>query len=143
MFNLTHIHPMFVHFPIALLMVGFLADTAFLFFKKEKCLSKTGLYMLILGTLAALVAFLSGTFLTNHPTSGSIFSIFENHETFALLTLIAAVLTLTVRIYVVITKKEETKLKWLVYVLYAITACFVSITGFLGGSMVYNFMLSI
>jgi uncharacterized membrane protein len=143
MSNLAHIHPMFVHFPIALLMVGFLADTAFLFFKKEKCLSKTGLYLLIIGTLAALAAYFSGSFLTTHPTSGSIYPIFENHETFALFTLIAAVLTLTVRLYVVISKKEETKLKWLVYLLYALTACFVSITGFLGGSMVYDFMLSI
>jgi uncharacterized membrane protein len=143
MFNLAHIHPMFVHFPIALLMIGFLADTAFLFFKKEKCLSKTGLYLLCLGTLAALGAYLSGNFLTNHPTSGSILNIFEGHETFALFTLLAAVITLTLRLYAVINKKEETKLKWVVYILYALTACLVSITGFLGGTMVYGYMLSI
>ncbi len=143
MFNPSHIHPMFVHFPIALLMVGFLADTAFLFFKKEKCLSKIGLYLLTLGTLAALAAYLSGNFLTAHPTSGSIYPVFENHELFALLTLLSAVVTLTLRLYVVITKKEDAKIKWLVYVLYAITAGFVSITGFLGGSMVYGFMISI
>lgn len=143
MFNSAHIHPMFVHFPIALLMVGFLADTVYLFFKKEKCLSKTGLYLLFLGTLAALVAYLSGNFLTTHPISGSIYNIFENHETFALLTLISALLTLTIRLYVVITKKEETQIKWMVYVFFAITAGLVSITGFLGGRMVYDFMLSI
>ena len=143
MFNIAHIHPMMVHFPIALLMVGYLADLLFLFIKKEKCLSKLGLYLLVLGTLAALMAFLSGSVFTNHPTSGSIFPVFENHELFALLTIISAVVTLTVRLYAVITKKDETSLKWVVFALYTLTACFISITGFLGGYMVYNFMLGI
>jgi hypothetical protein len=53
MFNSAHFHPMIVHFPVALILVGFLADVVFLFLKKELCLSKMGLYLMVLGTLKA------------------------------------------------------------------------------------------
>jgi uncharacterized membrane protein len=33
--DFTYIHPMLVHFPIALLMVGFLSETVGIFSKKE------------------------------------------------------------------------------------------------------------
>ena len=39
---------MIVHFPIALIIVGFFAEVVSLFFKSEKCLSKTGFYLMIL-----------------------------------------------------------------------------------------------
>ena len=35
MIDTTHIHPMLVHFPIALLIVGLLADITGLFVKKS------------------------------------------------------------------------------------------------------------
>jgi uncharacterized membrane protein len=72
MFTTTHLHPMLVHFPIALITVGFLADVVFLFYKKEICLSKTGFYLMIVGTLAAAAAYLSGQLFTNEPTEGEI-----------------------------------------------------------------------
>ena len=31
MFDTSHLHPMIVHFPIALITVGFIADVVFLF----------------------------------------------------------------------------------------------------------------
>ena len=59
MFDLTHLHPMIVHFPIALLIVGFLADAVGLIFKKD-FFTKAGFYLLILGTLGVVAAYLSG-----------------------------------------------------------------------------------
>ena len=61
MFNTDHLHPIIVHFPVALIIVGFFAEVASLFFKKEKCLSKTGFYLMMLGTLGAIAAWSSGT----------------------------------------------------------------------------------
>lgn len=58
MFNTSHLHPMLVHFPIALVVFGFLADAVSLFYKKETCLSKTGFYLLVIGTLAAIATWL-------------------------------------------------------------------------------------
>ena len=54
---------MIVHFPIALITVGFLADVFSLFFKNEKCLSKTGFYLMVMGALSAIAAWSTGQFL--------------------------------------------------------------------------------
>jgi uncharacterized membrane protein len=72
MFETSHLHPMIVHFPIALIIVGFFADVVYLFFKDEKCLSKAGFYLMVLGALAAIAAWSTGQLFTRRtPASGS------------------------------------------------------------------------
>ena len=44
MLDLTHLHPMIVHFPIALLIVGFLADVVGLIFKKTFLTKRVFIY---------------------------------------------------------------------------------------------------
>lgn len=140
MFSLSHIHPMLVHFPIALVAFGFLADCSSLFFKKEACLSKMGLYLLIAGTLAALAALLSGLLFTSEM-SGAAGEVMETHELMAWLTVSALVITSLLRIYLLKQKQENISLKWLAFGFYAAAAVLVSITGFFGGSLVYNYMM--
>jgi uncharacterized membrane protein len=45
------------------------------------------------------------------------------------------------RIWLVVKKKEETRLKWIAFGFYLLGFVAVSFTGFIGGTMVYNFML--
>ena len=92
MFSTDHLHPMIVHFPIALITVGFIADVVSLFFKSEKCLSSTGFYLMVLGTLAAIAAWSSGQLFTEEPTQGEILKVFHNHETGALITMILMII---------------------------------------------------
>jgi len=134
---------MIVHFPIALILTGFLADFLSLFIKKEKCLSKSGFYLMILGAIAAIFAQLTGTFFTEHPESGSIYEIFELHETFAFITTIIIVIGSAFRIILVAKKKDETKLRWIVFAFYLAAAVSVGLTGYLGGTMVFDYMTSI
>jgi uncharacterized membrane protein len=141
MLNTSHFHPMLVHFPIALIIVGFLADVIFIFFKKEKCLSKTGFYLMIVGTLAAGAAFASGHLFTAEPSQGGIVKVFEQHETLALITLIIMAIASIIRIYAVIRKIDTSLLTWAIFSLYLLGALSVSITGFLGGSMVFDYMM--
>jgi uncharacterized membrane protein len=143
MFGTSDFHPMIVHFPIALIMVGFLADVVFLFFRSEKCLSKTGFYLMILGALAAIAAWATGQLFTNKPGQGEILNVFEKHETGALITMILIVIGVALRIYLVIRKQEDTNLKWVVFILYLLAFCSVSFTGFMGGTMVYKYMMPI
>ncbi|TAL64328.1 MAG: hypothetical protein EPN88_11125, partial [Bacteroidetes bacterium] len=105
MFNTAHLHPMIVHFPVALITVGFIADVASLFFKSEKCLSKTGYYLMILGALAAIAAWSTGQLFTNEPTQGEVVSIFSKHETGALITMILMIIGSAFRIWLVVKKK--------------------------------------
>ena len=141
MFDTSHLHPMIVHFPIALITVGFIADVVFLFFKSEKCLSKTGFYLMVIGALAAIAAWSTGQLFTSEPNQGEIVSVFEKHETGALITIILMIIGATFRIWLVIMKKEESQLKWIAFGFYLLAFAAVTYTGFMGGSMVYNFML--
>lgn len=143
MFNTAHLHPMIVHFPIALITAGFFADVVSLFFKNEKCLSKTGFYLMVIGAVAAVAAWATGQLFTTEPVQGEIVRVFERHETGALITMIIMIIGASFRIYLVIKKKEETKLKWVVFALYLLGFGAVTFTGFMGGTMVFNFMVAL
>jgi len=134
---------MIVHFPIALIITGFLADVVFLFFRSEKCLSRTGFYLMVLGALAAIAAWTTGQLFTNEPAQGEILSVFEKHETGAIITMILMIIGAGLRIYLVRSKKEDTSLKWVVFIIYLLAVGTVSFTGLMGGTMVYKYMLSI
>lgn len=140
MFDTSHFHPMIVHFPIALITIGFLADLINLFFKKEQCLSKIGFYLMILGALSAIIAYFTGEFFTANM-SGEAGKLKETHEIFAKITMFSVAIGALVRIYITAKKQENSNLKWLVFILYAISMVAVGITGFMGGTLVYNYMM--
>ena len=141
MINTDHLHPIIVHFPIALIIVGFIAEVVSLFFKDEKCLSKTGFYLMVLGSLAAIAAWSSGHLFTEEPTQGEILKVFVKHETGALITMILIIAGTLFRIWLIVKKKEETPLKWIAFGFYLLAFLAVTFTGFMGGKMVYDFML--
>jgi uncharacterized membrane protein len=143
MFNTAHIHPMVVHFPIALILAGFLAEVLYLFYKKSEWLNKTGFYLMILGTLGAIAAFTSGQLFTLEPTEGEIVSVFEQHETGAWITLIVMVIAVIFRSFLVLTKRYHGTMRWISFLTYLIGVAAVSFTGFIGGTMVYNFMIGL
>ncbi len=140
MISLSHIHPMLVHFPIALVVFGFVADFSSLLFKKEICLSKVGFYLLLGGTLSAFLALLTGVFFTSEM-SGTAGEVKETHEIFAWITLGILTLTSLIRIFILIKNRENTNLKWLAFFLYALATVSVSLTGLYGGTLVYNYMM--
>ena len=143
MFNTDHLHPMIVHFPVALITVGFIAEVVSLFFKSEKCLSKTGFYLMVLGTLAAIAAWSTGQIFTDHPVEGEILNVFEKHKTGALITMIVMIIGSAFRIWLVAQRKDDTKMKWIAFGFYLIGFGAVTVTGFMGGIMVYNYMMSL
>lgn len=142
MISTTHLHPMLVHFPIALVAVGFIAEIAALYFKKEICFSKMGFYILILGTLSALAAWLTGNFFTAEM-AGTAGQIKETHELFASITLGTLLVTSSLRIVLQTKKNVTSGIKWTAFILYGLAAISVSITGFYGGTLVYNYMMSL
>ena len=142
MFSTSHLHPMLVHFPIALVIFGFLAEIAFIFFKKEVSLNKMGYYLLIVGTLAAIVTWLTGNFFTSEM-DGAAGKIREAHELFATITLVLLLVTSILRTTLMILKNENSLLKKVSFLLYGLAVLTVSITGNLGGSLVYNYMMGL
>lgn len=142
MFSLDHLHPMLVHFPIALVIFGFFADLLFLKFKNEIWLSKTGSFLLILGTIASVITLLSGAFFTSEM-SGAAGEIKEKHELLAWATVICLVATSAFRLFLIVRKKESGSLRLVAFALYGMAVIFVSLTGFYGGTLVYNYMMPI
>jgi uncharacterized membrane protein len=140
--NTAHFHPMLVHFPVAIILVGFVVELASWFWKKEHWLPKASLILLLFGTLSALAGYLSGEFFTNELT-GEAGKIKDLHELFAKITLGMMILVSLLKIIVMRNKNENKGLQFLVLVLYAIGAALVSYTGFLGGTMVMNYMIGL
>lgn len=98
---------------------------------------------MVIGALSAIAAWATGQIFTSEPTQGAIVDIFEKHETGALITMILIVIGSAFRIWLVMKKKEETQLKWIAFGLYLLAFAAVTFTGFMGGTMVYNFMMSL
>lgn len=141
MFDYSHLHPMTVHFPIVLIIVGFLFETYSMFFsKKEPCLSKIGFCFMLLGTLAAIGAFFTGDLFTEE-LSGKAGEIEETHELFAKITMYVMIAATLLHSYIFFIKKENSWKKWLVYFMYVVAAASVGYTGLLGGTLVYNYMI--
>lgn len=138
MFDISHLHPMIVHFPIALLIVGFLFDAISLFTKKE-FFSTAGFYLLILGTLGAVVAFFTGLNAGGGLSeAGSLKQALESHEGAAELALWLMVIAAVVRIALVLAKKYEGGFKYAALFLALIGVLAIARTGYYGGELVFR-----
>jgi uncharacterized membrane protein len=141
MFDISHLHPLTVHFPVALIITGFFIEVLSLFFnKREPCLSKAGFYLMLLGTLGAVAAFLTGEFFTEE-LKGKAGEVEELHEVFAKICMYTMVAASVLRIFLMIRKKDNTGWKWAVFSLYFIGTVFVGIAGLYGGTLVYNYII--
>ncbi|MCX6305155.1 MAG: DUF2231 domain-containing protein [Bacteroidetes bacterium] len=138
----THFHPMLVHFPIAIITVGFLFDLVSLIAKKDPCLSRTGYWLEIIGMAGAIFAFGSGYFFTS-PMDGEAGIMREKHELYATFTLISIIAATLFRIVITYLHKENTSMKYLSLCLFFLAFVFVSVTGYLGGSLVIDYMIGL
>jgi uncharacterized membrane protein len=139
MFSTSHLHPMLVHFPIALVLIGFLAEVLSFFMKSELALVKVGFYLLLVGTISSAVTWLSGILFTA-DMSGSAGEIREIHELFAGVTVVLLITALILRVFALRTPQNSI-LKWTAFLCYFLATISVAITGFYGGSLVYNYMM--
>lgn len=136
--DLTFLHPMVVHFPIALLLVGFVLDLIGLLFKKDLLL-RTGFILLLLGTAGTAVAYFSGERAGDGlAEAGALKQALENHEEAATLSLWLAGLACAVRVLLVATQKMGGNLRWVPAILFGAAALSIVRTGHFGGTLVYN-----
>lgn len=140
MFDTAHIHPMLVHFPIALTLLGVLF-AALRLYKPEKFTHPCGEFILYFATLSAILAAITGGMFTPHFADYFLHQAKNIHSTFAGITVtficIASAFYLGRRLF----KKYADKLHLVGFVFYLLAALSVAITGFLGGVLVYNDLL--
>lgn len=97
---------------------------------------------MLLGTLAGIVTWLSGDLFTA-KMSGAAGDMRESHELVALISVVMAIVTLSLRIYLLRKNNQINFLKGLAFIFYAITAACIGLTGALGGTLVYSYMMPI
>lgn len=136
--DLTHLHPMIVHFPIALLIVGFLFEIAGAITKRES-FTQTAFYLIILGALGVIAAFITGDQAGSGITEeGALKQALENHEDAATLTIWIVSIAAAFRIALVLLKKFKGVLKMVSLALFLIAVLAIARTGYYGGELVYK-----
>jgi uncharacterized membrane protein len=137
MISASHLHAMIIHFPIALLIAGFVSEITGLILKKE-FFRQAAFYMLLLGVIGSVAAYFSGDFAGEGIEEGPLKVPMELHEEAAAFTLWISVLTAIFRILVYFFKKEFQWIRWTGILLFGLLIASVARTGYLGGQLVYK-----
>jgi uncharacterized membrane protein len=136
--DLTHIHPMIVHFPIALLIVGFLLEAVDLILKK-KYLSDAAFLLLIFGAIGAVAAVISGSYAAGGiEEAGPLKHAVETHEGAAELAMWLTIVAAGVRLSLVFAKKYVGAFRIIFLVFFFVAVLAVARAGYYGGELVFK-----
>ncbi|MDR0437943.1 MAG: hypothetical protein LBH22_06545 [Bacteroidales bacterium] len=143
MFDTGHLHPMIVHFPIALTMVGAMLETVRFFFGKSdpKKLS-SGELLLYFATASALLALLTG-FLFTSTLSGKALEVRNLHVLFAIMTTVSLLATSFFYLLVRFKKQAGKTFRFVGLLFYIVSALLTGAAGYMGGTLVYTYMIGI
>ena len=134
---MENIHPITVHFPIALLTAAFLVESLALILRRPEW-SRVSLWCLGLGTLGAAVAVLSGRqAMAAAKHSFEIHPIMELHERIGYAVLIGAALLLAWRLAA--RGSMGPRPRWAAWVMLAVVCGTMAFGAHLGGRLVYEF----
>ena len=128
---------MIVHFPIALLMVGFLAELIGLITRRS-FFSHASFFLLVLAAASAITAYLTGDAAGDGMEGGSLKKAMDLHENAAVITLWITIAAAAVRTLFELMKNKVNWLKIAAFVLFAAAVAGVGRTGYLGGQLVYK-----
>ena len=133
-FHFHLLHPKVIHFPIALFLGAMGMEVLSLIFKKDD-LHRTALHMYIFAAVITPFVVLTGLQEAEHlHLSHPILTI---HRNFALLTMWGSLISLPI---LWLAKKKGEKVLRIVFIIFFLTlAAFVSVTGYNGGRMVYEY----
>lgn len=143
--SIPNVHPLLVHFPIALLVVALLLDLVVIVGRKDKlaCCSGLVLCLAALGAVAALVSgFMAEGTITSLSDAQVAHKTVQQHEQAAIATVILAAILAGWRL----ARRLELPPGWqkLVYLVVLVAAVtMVGLTGRLGGTLVYGHGLGV
>lgn len=136
---IPNIHPLIIHFPIALLVVAVLFDAARLVFKNESWLEKCVLALYSTGSVGLIAAFVSGRQAVETVTVfGDAIPVVTSHEDWALYTMIYFLIFTAIR-WITFMKKIESAFLLPLFVVIGLGGSFMLWqTGELGSKLVYK-----
>ncbi|CAN5874508.1 hypothetical protein BH11BAC4_BH11BAC4_23280 [soil metagenome] len=137
MITATHLHAMLIHFPIALLLVGFLSEVISLITKKA-FFKNAAIYLLLLGALGTTASYLSGNVAGEGIEAGALKNAIELHEQAATTSLWLSIITAIIYLVVALTKYKKVWTSVVSVVLFTAMIFSIARTGYLGGQLVYK-----
>ncbi|MGP4080687.1 DUF2231 domain-containing protein [Pseudalkalibacillus sp. R45] len=129
------IHPLLVHFPIALFLFGVLIQIIVIW--KPAFYDKMATYLFLGGVVSGIPTYLTGKLDEDYAEDyfgDDVKDIIEIHETLGVTTLIVFSSIVLIKL----TLRDKKSIRILVIVLSLIGAGLISFTGHLGGQIVYN-----
>ncbi|MFY4776097.1 DUF2231 domain-containing protein [Metabacillus sp. RGM 3146] len=133
----TPIHPILVHFPIAFLLLGVVAQ--FLALWKKDYFNKTAMLLLSIGWVTAFISYLTGDgaeHFAEQTKGDAIESIVHTHELYAKITLVLFAIVIFLKIFGRFRKGSF--LVPVILILSLAGAGTLAMTGYYGGEMVYH-----
>lgn len=137
MLSSSHLHAMVIHFPVALLMAGFLSEILALF-RKRLFFHQAAFYLLLLGTLGSIIAYLTGNAAGEGMEEGELAKAIQLHEQAATLTLWLTLTTAITYLSIYFFQIKRTWINVLSLLLFTCVVGSVARTGYLGGQLVYK-----
>lgn len=131
--HLFHLHPLIVHFPVALFITALGMEVLSWILKKE-ALHQAAYYNYLLGIAGGVAAVLAAWFdgqVLKHP-------VFYTHKTLAYWT-VGFALACAVILFLVKRRKSKKVFRIIFFIFLFLTAVFVSLTGYYGGRLVYEY----
>lgn len=132
-------HPLIIHFPIALLIVGTLCDAIGILGKRDFFL-RTGFLLFALGAFTSIPAALTGDYVAD--TAQHIEGIYDDldwHDTLGTATTLIAVLLTLTRAHLTFKKQFVGAVQYIYLLVGIIVALLVSASGYTGGRLVYDY----
>lgn len=141
MLSSSHFHPISVHFPIALLLLGVVVEILSFTNRENKFYKEGALYLMLLGALGTVVSYLTGEFMTEEM-SGAAGELKEIHELWAKIAMFGSLITSGLYLYYLIRDRYIASIRITLLILYCFVAVSIAITGYYGGVLVYDYMVT-
>lgn len=133
--DFPNLHPLFVHFPIVLLLLAATAQIAVLFFKNNPQLKWLSFTMAVLATIGAYIAFMTGPHISGEADDLAI-PVFETHRKLANITLYLSLSATIIRL-VALKWYRRQWMEYLLVLLFTTSAVLVAATAHHGAQLVY------
>lgn len=137
MITAPHLHAMVIHFPIALLVIGFLSELIAVF-SRWSFFENVSFYLLSIGSLCAIAAYISGSYAGDGMTDGIFQEPLGKHKEAALVTLTLSIITTLSKAAIYFFSYQKNWSKWASFILFALLVGSVTRTAFLGGELVFK-----
>lgn len=150
MLTTSHTHPMFVHFSIALTILGVILEGINLYKPNKKFPYSCGVLLLHIATISAVIAVITGSLFTPKFVNPNLEHIKAIHGVCAVITVMTLCVTSTMYLIASFLGRYPSKFTWYTleikeagFAFYVLSVLLEFLTGYLGGLLACNRLLEI